>query len=109
APSLQKDLAIWRERGEKPELVELGTLFGLRGEVIDMRRLLVVVSPQDSRDKALAAGRALEQKFSITTQVLPSMAVRPTGVLEAKDERGTTIRNDGVVWLAPTSQAGTLA
>ena len=112
AERLQKESAAWRERGYQPRTFESGTVFGLRGEVIDMRRLLVGVAPEDSAAQAREAARTLGARFHVETSLHPVIIERPHGILEARDERGTVVWNDGVVWFAPGRErgaAGTLA
>src|SRR5262249_50193558 len=60
---LLEQAATWRQRGFAPRTFELGTVFGLRGEVIDMRRLLVAVAPQDSLAAAQKEAKAIGAKY----------------------------------------------
>jgi SpoIID/LytB domain protein len=106
---LQQEAAAWRERGYAPKTFELGTVFGLRGEVIDMRKLVVAVSPKDDLAAARDEAHAIAARYHVDTSLHPVVATRPTGILEAVDERGTTVRNEGVIWFAPATEGGTLA
>ncbi len=98
---LQKAAAEWRARGFSPRTFELGTVFGIRGAVIDGRERLLTVSPKDREEEARAEARALAAKFSVETDVHPEVIERFGGVLVARDERGMQLRNEGVIWFAP--------
>jgi SpoIID/LytB domain protein len=100
-PSLQAEMQKWRERGFAPRTFEVGTVFGIRGEVLDSRKLLVAVDPHDDEAEARAAAKALKAKFSVDTGIHPELAERPRGTLIATDERGTQVRNDSILWFAP--------
>jgi stage II sporulation protein D len=108
AEKLQQAAREWRDRGYKPRTIETGTVFGVRGEVIDGRQLLLAVAPHDDEAAARAEAHTLAEKFKISTSLHPEVAERPRGLLVARDERGTVIRNEGVLWLAP-EKGGLLA
>ena len=109
AERLAAESGKWRERGYAPKTFELGTVFGLRGEVIDMRRLVVGIAPAPSVEKARATAREIAARFHVETGVHPVVVERPRGLIEAKDERGTVVKNEGVLWFAPPLDTGTLA
>lgn len=97
---LQDELRTWRERGEKPRTFETGALFAIKGEVLDSRRVLVAVSPRDDEAQARAAAQALAAKHGIDAGVHPELAERAAGAVEASDEKGVVVRNDGILWFA---------
>lgn len=101
AERLRQEVTLWRERGFVPRTFEIGAIFGIRGEVIDARQLLLAVAPHAEVEAARAEARALAERFQVSTSVHPEQLVRPRGVVEARDERGTVLRNDGVLWFAP--------
>lgn len=105
---LREAMPAWKERGLSPTLLELGTILGLRGEVIDMRRLLLAVVAKETQEAARAEARAIAERFHVETSVQAQVVERPHGVLEAKDERGTSLRVEGVLWFAPPTDGGTL-
>lgn len=109
AGRLREQAAVWRQRGLAPTTLELGTVLGLRGEVIDLRRLLLAVSPKDSVEAARAEARAVGERFHVETTLQAVVAERPRGLIEARDERGTVVRSESVLWFAPASEGGTLA
>ena len=108
AEALQAESARWRTRGFTPHTFETGTVFGLRGEIIDMRRLVVAVEPQDSIVKARARAANLAAEYHVETGLHSEVVERPHGILEARDERNTLVRNDSVLWFAPPIGSTTL-
>jgi len=94
-------LQLWRDRGFAPRTFEIGAIFGVKGEVLDSRRVLVTVSPRDDEAQARAEARALSSSFHGDFGVHPELAERPRGTVEATDERGAIVRNDAILWFAP--------
>ncbi len=97
-------LATWRERGFVPRTFEVGSVFGVKGEVLDSRRVLVTVAPPgfaSDEASARAESHELGEKYHVETGVHPELAERPRGMVEATDEKGTVIRNDGILWFSP--------
>lgn len=98
---LQAALETWRGRGLQPRTFEIGAVFGIRGQVLDSRRVLVAVAAKDAEAQARAEAQALAQRYQVETSLHPELSERPRGTLEATDERGVTVRNDAILWLAP--------
>ena len=98
---LQGLAATWRERGFAPRTFELGTVFGIRGAVIDGRERLVAVAPQSSEEAAQKEARSVAEKWKVETSVHPEVIERSGGMLVARDEHGMVVHNDGVLWFAP--------
>jgi SpoIID/LytB domain protein len=94
-------MATWKERGFQPHTFEVGALFGVRGEVLDSRQLLVTVAPHDDEAGARAAAAELATKFHADTQVHAELVERPRGVVKATDERGVEVRNESILWFSP--------
>ena len=94
-------LQTWRERSYQPRTFELGTVFGVKGEVLDSRRLLVTVAPHDDEARARADAKTLAEQFHVEVGVHPELVERPRGTVEATDDKGTTVRNDGILWFSP--------
>jgi SpoIID/LytB domain protein len=107
AQALQAELARWRERAEAPRTFEVGAIFGVRGEVLDSRRLLVTVAAHDDEAAARAAATALAARWHVETGLHPELVERARGAVEAVDERGLVVRNDGILWFGPP-EGGTL-
>jgi len=97
----------WTNLGYKPKQFEVGTVFGVQGEVIDSRELLIGVSPVKGRNGKRQA-RKIARKHNVKTSVHPEMVRRPRGTIIASDGL-TTIRNPSVIWFAPRKRTGTLS
>lgn len=108
AERLRPEMTLWRERGFMPRTFEIGAIFGIRGEVIDARQLLLAVAPHGEVEAARAEARALAERFQVSPSVHLEQLARPRGTIEARDERGTVLRNDGVLWFAPQQPDGTI-
>lgn len=108
AEKLQKEARAWRERGFAPRIFEIGTVFGIRGAVIDARKLLLAVAPHGDEAAAKKEAQGIGERFHVETSVYTEVLARPQGVVEAQDERGMTVRNEGVLWFAPLPADGTL-
>jgi SpoIID/LytB domain protein len=100
AESLQPLAATWRERGFAPHTFEVGSVFGIRGNVIDGRQLLLCVAPSDDESAAKAQAKSLGEKFHFDATLHPEVLERSRGTLVARDEKGAVVRNDSVIWFA---------
>jgi SpoIID/LytB domain protein len=99
-------LAQWKSRGENVQRFEQGTLFGVRGEVLDRREVLVGVGPHRTfEDAEKTIERLLSKGSLVRPGVHTEMVDRPHGVLEAVGGKsGVRIRNEGVLWFLPGGQ-----
>ncbi len=97
----------WNTRGEKARRFEQGTVFGVGGEVLDRREVLVGVGPFAKPEQAERAFEGLRRKASLTTSgVFTELVDRPHGQLEALGSKtGMHVRNEGVLWFAPANDA----
>jgi SpoIID/LytB domain protein len=99
-------LARWKERGFEPKSFEIGTVFGVDGEVIDTREVRVAIDP-------VAAGRGAQRaadhakRYGIKTQVHQELVRRPAGIIVAKSG-STTIKNPSVLWFTARKSSETL-
>jgi SpoIID/LytB domain protein len=94
-------MQLWRDRGFSPRTFEIGAIFGVKGEVLDSRRVLITISPRDDESAARAEAKALSEKWHGDFGVHPELAERPRGIVEATDEHGMVVRNDAILWFAP--------
>ena len=101
--ALRAELARWRGRGEAPRTVEIGALFAVRGEVLDQRRILVTVGDAVDEPAAKARAAELRARWGVDAGLHAELAERPRGVVEATDDRGVVVRNDGILWFAGPS------
>jgi SpoIID/LytB domain protein len=90
----------WQELGEKAKRFEQGTVFGVGGEVLDRREVLVVVGPYRKPEEAEQAFEALGRKETLVNPgVFTELVDRPHGQLEALGSKtGMHVRNEGVLW-----------
>lgn len=112
AAELPEALARWRARGLTPKTFEIGALVGIRGEVLDSRRVLVAVAPQTTEAAARAEARRLGEAHRLAgaaePTVHPELVERPRGVVVATDENGVSVENEGILWFSPGPDGGTL-
>jgi len=90
----------WKELGEKARRFEQGTVFGVGGEVLDRREVLVAVGPFAKPEEAEHAFEALGRKATLANPgVYTELVDRPHGQLEAVGSKtGMRVRNEGVLW-----------
>jgi SpoIID/LytB domain protein len=101
-------LATWKDRGYAPQTFEIGTVFGVEGEMIDSRQTLVGVAPEREEAAAGRAARAIASKYGIDTSLYDELVARPRGTLVARADGGTVVRHDGVLWFAASAKDGTI-
>jgi stage II sporulation protein D len=101
AGEVRAELAKWRGRGLQPRTLEVGTVFGIAGEVLDSREVLVVVDPQTDSRAAAARAAELQKRHAVETGIHPELLERPQGTIVATDARGAVVRNAGVLWFSP--------
>jgi SpoIID/LytB domain protein len=99
-------LERWKSVGEKVQRFEQGTLFGVGGEVLDRREVIVGVGPHRTAEEAEKAIERLTTKGSLVRPgVHTEMVDRPHGILEAVGGKSSMrIRNEGVLWFLPEGQ-----
>jgi stage II sporulation protein D len=90
----------WKELGEKAERFEQGTVFGVGGEVLDRREVLVAVGPYSKTEEAEQAFESLGRKATLSNPgIFTELLDRPHGQLEAVGSKtGMHVRNEGVLW-----------
>jgi stage II sporulation protein D len=102
-----KVLNSFKNRGMEAHLFEVGALFGVAGEVMDRRELLVGVAPANSPEGA----QKNADRLRTTEPVPPSgihaeMVERPHGRLTARGPKGgLVIHNEGMLWVASRGDA----
>lgn len=91
----------WLSRGYQTEIVEVGGLFAVKGEVFDSRMLLVGITGMTSRKKAFSLRRKLESKFGIRGGVHSELSDHPTGTITITGQNvRAKIRANDVMWIA---------
>ena len=90
----------WEDRDFKVRVIELGSVFGFYGRVLDSRVALVCIDQTyEEQEAALDAGRTLEGAYEDARVSLHEEAIsRATGTVVLSDG-STTIRNQDVIWV----------
>ncbi len=96
----------WKERGFDPRAFEIGTVFGVDGEVIDTREVRIAIDPV-AAGKGGARSAEHAKRFGIQTAIHQELVRRPSGTIVARSG-GTTIRNPSVLWFTPRKGSETL-
>src|SRR5215831_15381522 len=89
-------LARWKQRGFEPRSFEIGTVFGVDGEVIDTRETRIAVDPVPA-GKGTPRAAELAKRYNVRTSVHQELVRRPTGMIVAKSG-ATVIKNPSVLW-----------
>lgn len=96
----------WKERGFEPRTFEIGTVFGVDGEVIDTREVRVAVDPV-AAGKGPARAAEIGKRYGVQAATHQELVRRPSGTIIAKNG-GTVIRNPSVLWFTPKKPSETL-
>ncbi|HEY0194634.1 MAG TPA: SpoIID/LytB domain-containing protein [Kofleriaceae bacterium] len=99
-------LARWKARGFEPRSFEIGTVFGVDGEVIDTREVRIAVDPV-AAGKGAARAAELARRYGVPTSVHQELVRRPSGIVVAR-AGATTIKNPQVLWFQPRRASETL-
>lgn len=99
-------LARWKQRGFDPRSFEIGTMFGVNGEVIDTREMRVTIDPV-AQGKGAARAAEHARRFGIQTAVHQELVRRPAGTIVARTG-STVIKNPSVLWFSPKKPTETL-
>ena len=89
----------WKARGFEPKILEIGTVFGVAGEVIDTRDVLIGVDPVPAPGGA-ERSKAIARRFGLATSVHRELVRRPAGQVVATSG-ATRVGNPSVLWFAP--------
>jgi len=106
APGIAATTTRWKERGFDPKTFEIGTMFGVNGEVIDTREVRVAIDPV-AVGKGAARAAEHAKRFGIRTAVHQELVRRPSGMIVAKSG-STIIRNPSVLWFMPKKSSETI-
>jgi stage II sporulation protein D len=105
-PGITAALARWKQRGFEPRSFEIGTVFGVDGEVIDSREIRIAIDPVAAgKGSARAAQHA--KRYGIRALVHQELVRRPSGTIVATSGT-TTIKNPSVLWFTPRRSSETL-
>ncbi len=106
ATGIAAAMTRWKDRGFDPRQFDIGTVFGVDGEVIDTREARIAIDPVAS-GKGSARANEHAKRFGVQTQVHRDLVRRPSGTIVAR-AGGTVIKNPGVLWFAPKKSGETL-
>lgn len=96
----------WKSLGLTPSERETGTLFGVRGRVIDTRRIVLTAGDYSSEDEARRQARVLRQRHDALGALHPRVERRAEGKLIAEDlDHGFSVTAEGVLWFSPSRGA----
>lgn len=108
APTSRMDLLrratdAWSKRGIKPRIIEVGTIFGIKGRVFDNRAMLLADGPYaDHRSARAKAERYLAKGWVDKVATTAQLEKRPSAELIATDlASGLRIRLRDAIWFAP--------
>ncbi|MBW2735203.1 MAG: hypothetical protein JRH20_22705, partial [Deltaproteobacteria bacterium] len=107
---LRRAADSWTGRGVKARIIEVGTIFGIKGRIFDNRAMLLTDGPYDNKRVAKVKAESYLAKGWID-KVLTTAQLkrRPSAELEATDlASGTRIRLRDAIWFAPKSRKGKL-
>ncbi|MGE0867262.1 MAG: SpoIID/LytB domain-containing protein [Kofleriaceae bacterium] len=106
ATGIASSLARWKDRGFTAKSFEIGTIFGVDGEVIDTREIRIAIDPVPA-GKGAARAAELGRRFGVPTSVHQELVRRPSGTIVATN--GTAvIRNPSVLWFTPKRTTETI-
>ncbi len=104
--AISAELSRYKKLGYKPSIFEIGTIFGVEGEVIDSRQVLVGIAPTKS-GAGSAKARSIARKYHIKTTVHRELIERPRGTVVASYGE-LEIRNSNILWFVPNQHKGTI-
>ena len=103
AAGITAALERWKVRGFEPRAFEIGTVFGVAGEVLDTRDALVAIDPVPAPGGA-ARARAIATRFGVATTVHRELVRRPSGTVVAESGK-TLVRNPSVLWFQASDRS----
>ena len=92
-------LKLWKSRGHKVKTFQVGTLFSVKGTVMDSRRTKIGISPV-ATGKGEAKSREISSKYNVSTEVYQELLKRPSGTVTAKNKQ-FEVSNASVLWFKP--------
>jgi stage II sporulation protein D len=82
---LAAELGAWKDRGIAVGVRTIGTVYGIRGQVVDNRRYLIVLDETVERERLAERQRSIDSEFGIRTRALEDVEREPSGSLELLD------------------------
>jgi SpoIID/LytB domain protein len=99
---VQAEVSRWEQRGVRSRVIDVGAVFGTKGQVFDNRAHVVADGPYPSEDLARAAGEGYARKYELSPiATIPQLKQRPSATLIATDlKRSTSIALRDAIWFA---------
>ena len=88
---LAAEQQAWQERGVSVRVRTIGTVYGIRGHVIDNRRYLLVLDEQLQAEQVPERQHSLEREFGIAASTTEDIERQPSGSLELLDGDGNLV------------------
>ena len=104
---IDAELSRWLGRGFEPARFEVGTVFGVDGEVIDSREVLIGVDGV-SEGKGSARAAKIGKRWKLETSLYTELVERPSGTLVATSNDGAVVRNPSVLWFGASDPDKTI-
>lgn len=100
---LRQQITKWKQRNARPSLMEIGTVFGVKGKVFDNRAFLLVDGPYPTSRAARRAAEGYVRRFGLDkAATVERLKTRPSGLFEATDlETGTRVKAADAIWFKP--------
>ena len=100
---LRQDMATWKARGVKARLIQIGSVFGVKGKVFDNRAHLLGQGPYPTRERAQAAAVQYAGKYSLPKiATVAKLRKRPSAQFVAVALGGKArIKVQDALWFAP--------
>jgi len=103
---LDREKALWLERGYAVKIQPIGTIYGIAGRVLDNRRWLLLLGPGQERAAVEAQIAGVAKKFGVSATVATEELERAHGTLEVKDASGTALAGSTDVVIAEGEDGG---
>ena len=101
--ALRAEMATWQKRGARCRLIEIGTVFGVKGSVFDNRAYVLADGPFATRQDALVRAESHVKRFGLAkVGTVPELRRRPSAQFEVDADGGAKVRARDAVWFAPS-------
>lgn len=105
--AMRQQMRTWKARGARCRLIEVGTVFGVKGKVFDNRSYLLADGPYGSERRATRVAERYHKRYGLAkVATVAQLKRRPSGRFEAK-QVGSSARVlvRDAIWFAPSPGA----
>ncbi|MFN7135514.1 MAG: SpoIID/LytB domain-containing protein, partial [Myxococcales bacterium] len=88
---LEEAKRLWAERGYEVRVETIGSLYGVRGKVLDNRRHALYLGQPGTEAAGRAVLKELHQKFGYQASLATTLQKRPHGLIEVVDGAGAIL------------------